>query len=181
MRQGKIQVLGSFQFDSMIMIYNKTLSEARTSVIIPNLNGNLDVEYELKLIIVGNADGQNVRIRPNADSETNYGNQFAIGGNTTATAIRQTNTGFQLVYNALNTNQILHADVIIYAKSGYERTAISKVINDISGTTATEIILGGYSWNNTTDNITSLTLITDQANGLGVGTNIQLYARRSKI
>jgi hypothetical protein len=61
---------------------------------------------------------------------------------------------------------------LLYAKTGYVRTALSEIIRDITGTTVSFIILQGDSYNETSTEMTSLVISSDQTNGLGVGTSI---------
>ena len=66
----------------------------------------------------------------------------------------------------------------IYAKSGYIRTVILNDVSNISGTTVSRINTAGHSWSNTADNITNMIIYNDAANGLGVGTNINMQENR---
>ena len=69
--------------------------------------------------------------------------------------------------------------MIIYAKSGYVRLAITSHSDRITTTTIYAQNILGHSWNNTSDNITSMMITALVANGLGVGTYIALYRRRA--
>jgi hypothetical protein len=69
----------------------------------------------------------------------------------------------------------------LYAKSGYVRTALIDGCNNVATTTVADIWMLGGSWNNTADNITQLDIVSSQANGLGIGTVIELWAFRRKV
>jgi hypothetical protein len=71
-------------------------------------------------------------------------------------------------------NEVSIHETIIYAKSGYIRTELTQLMKGVVGTTIGTIRLQGDSWNNTVDNITSLVILADQTNGLGIGTVIEL-------
>ena len=70
--------------------------------------------------------------------------------------------------------------MLISAKSGYVRTAINEHTDSIVTTTVGRMYLRGQSWNNTADEITSLVVLANQANGLGVGTQITLWRKIKK-
>jgi hypothetical protein len=152
---------------------------ARTIINISGLNGNTDVEYRLICRIVnGYNGGANCLLRCNNDTGANYGRQEVNGNNATAGATRSTNhTGIYFA-NCDALGNVSQGEIKLYAKSGYIRTAILNRSCAIATTTVSIIQLAGYSWNNTADNITSLVVLADQTNGLGVGTSIELYARR---
>jgi hypothetical protein len=164
------QVTGAWE-----RVYSNTLTSAATTVTISGLTGNTDCVY--KLIAYFNnssASASDFQIRPNNDSGSNYGFQRLVGNNATVAASRNTSvTGLNFAYAAAS--NVCPAEILIYAKSGYERTAIGTRPNSISGTTVTEIGKWGQSWNNTADEITSLVVFGSISNSLGIGTNIELY------
>jgi len=156
---------------------------ARTIINISGLNGNTDVEYRLICRIVSDCDGySNYLLRPNNDSAANYGYQYVCGNDSSVLAGRSTTiTGLFLTdcggYSA-GEHKKMFSDTFIYAKSGYLRTVITEQIGDTYSSTIGQIILMGSVWTNTADNITSLVIAASGVNGLGVGTSIELYARR---
>jgi hypothetical protein len=158
-------------------IYTHTVTgAAETSITIPDLHGDVDIEYKLEARIVNGYNGAvSYYIKPNNDTGANYGYQDLSGNNTTAAASRTT-TGIRITYiSALNNLGMTNAT--IQAKSGYVRTAIIENILDLTGTTVNYVTLYGSSWNNTADEITSLVVLADQTGGLGIGTVITLSAR----
>ena len=76
----------------------------------------------------------------------------------------------------ISANNLAFGKALIYAKSGYIRTAILEENLEVTGTTVTRMVLAGQSLNNTTDNITSLVVSAAETNGLGVGTVMELWA-----
>jgi len=161
------------------------LAAATTSITISNLDGDTDMEYELIVRGVRNeAVSANLLlyIQPNGDTTAgNYGIQSINGTNATASAYRDTTnyqgfaTGLGFLYNV--TGQVGFSHWIINAKSGYVRTAIGKEMTRTNGTTVNAIVLSGCSWNNTANNITSLVVASDTANGLGIGSRIILLRK----
>jgi len=157
-------------------IYSKTLTAAATSLVISNLEGDTDCVYRLVLKQVnGYAGVASVLVSLNSDTGVNYGFQMLYGQNTTVGASRNNNlTGIGVSYTN-GISELCLSDSLIYAKSGYERTALISKNVDVNGTAITQIELRGESWNNTTDEVTSLLLTATNANGLGIGTTIELY------
>ena len=158
-------------------IYDSTLSSAATSVTISDLEGDTDCLYRLVTRgISGYAGSAFIQIQPNADATTsNYGYQSLRGDSTTASAARATTYDGILCGYSTAITRLFFSDVLLYAKSGYERTALSNIVNNITGTTVLQINLTGGVWDNTADEITSLRLISSQADGLGIGTHLELY------
>jgi hypothetical protein len=156
-------------------IYSTTLTSAATSVTISSLNGNSDVLYRLRIRPIAGADSTRFSMLVNSDTGFDYGYQFIRGTNTDISAVRWPgDNNWYLRYSNYTTAYAGLIDVLIHAKSGYVRTMICKTVDAITGTTITTASLWGQSWNNTADNITSLTIFSDKTNGLGIGTIIEL-------
>ena len=157
-------------------IYNTTLSTAATSITISGLAGDTDICYKLEARIVNGYNGAlSFRVRPNNDTGTNYGYQFLDGYGTSPSAGRGA-TGCWFIAGATALGGVSQGELTIQAKSGCVRTAITNEIDQISGTTVSEVTMYGQSWNNTADEITSLVVMCDHTNGLGIGSEITLYA-----
>jgi len=179
MRAGISNIKGNLYTGGWQLIYENLLTSAATSVTISGLDGNTDKEYRLVCRIVnGYAGYSNYLVRLNNDSGANYGRQIIYGVNATASAYRGTDALYMGYAN--NLNYLVLGEILIFAKSGYVRTVLTKDSSGITGTTVTRIGLTGGSWNNTADNITSLVVLADQTNGLGIGSHILLFARRIK-
>ena len=58
------------------------------------------------------------------------------------------------------------------------RTLVSAQSASITSTTVTGIYDYGQVWNNVADEITSLVFLSDQTNGIGIGSVIELWCRR---
>ena len=172
-KTGKLNIQGSIK-GTWETIYSNTLASAATSVTISNLTGNSDVLYRLRMRVVnGYAGTITVAIRPNNDTGANYGYQRIYGENTTVAASRDTGNDKIYTLNTSNTS-VASAEELFYAKAGYVRTFLSQDVENAIETTIGDIVLKGQSWNNTADEITSLVIYANQANGLGIGTEIIL-------
>jgi len=180
MRVGKLNQSTSGILNAGVyqLVEEKILTEAATSVTFSNLNGDVDQEYRIiGRFVNGYNGGENLRIQPNNDTGANYGYQNISGINTTIAAARDSGLVSHNIARCEALNDLSLSDTIIYAKSGYVRTFLSKYCSGISGTTVNGIYLSGGSWNNTANNITSLVISASQANGLGIGTHLFLFKR----
>lgn len=173
---GTISTSGSYT------IHTFTVGTNVTTLTISGLDGDTDEEYILESKMVNGYNGvATANLKINNDGGTNYGYQYFDGTDSTATAAR----GTAAFLNALGYGTVLGGVSLtafrIFAKSGFVRTVINERCGGISGTTVTEAIKFGQSWNNTADNITSLVITANQTGGLGVGSSFQLYrkSRRS--
>jgi hypothetical protein len=146
------------------------------------MSGNTDEEYRLLIRHINGYNGVGqLWLRFNNDSGTNYGYQRVYGQATTVTATQLTATT-QITLAAGNSlNNSSMSDTLIYAKSGYPRTALTTVATGMATTSVDTIQQFGYVWNNTTDNITGLYFRSDQDNGIGVGTSFELWKKAERI
>jgi len=183
-KTGKLNVKGNINCGVMQKIYDSTLAAAVTSVTISGLNGDVDTIYELKVRTINQYNGTNeMSLLCNSDGGANYGQQFLEGANTTISVARYTGQPRLILdyNNDTAQNQIDMYDILLFAKSGYIRPAIIGGAIGISTTTVANSCLTGGVWNNTADAITSITLQSLRAGGLGIGTHIELFALRKKI
>jgi hypothetical protein len=157
-------------------IYNTTLVAAASSITISGLTGNTDILYRLKTRIVAGASTAPMW-KINNDTGSNYDMQLLNINNTTINAYGPYNNNkiYFDVWDGMTIGQIQQSEVLIYIKSGYVRTFISKVSNGIATTTIGAIEFQGGIWRNTTDEITSLVITGNPATDcLGIGTYISL-------
>lgn len=151
-----------------------------STITISNLDGDLDKEYRLILYGVNNGGNTASFFRFNSDSGSNYGYQRIYGAGAGTAADRNTAVTAIMFGNSNTTGQVWFCEAIIYAKSGYARTVITKEVRDISGTTVGPIMVYGQVWNNTSSNITSITINSLNANTFGVGTRAILLRRADR-
>ena len=131
-------------------------------------------------IINGYSGAILVGVRPNNDTtNANYGFQQLYGGSTTIAAQRGTSNPGIYIASISTVDYYSQGRMILYAKSGYIRTALNEHSTSVAGTTVTYIQTFGSSWNNTADEITSLTVVSNQTGGLGIGSVISLYRKVS--
>jgi len=179
-QMGKVYPQGNFSSDCFTKIYETTLLANATSVTISNLAGNTTVEYRLNTKVVNGYDGScYAGLTINNDTGANYGIQHLRAINTTVTASRYADA-FLYVGAASALGSTSLSETLIHAKSGYVRTGIQGRISHIVTTTVGQLYLVGQSWNNTTDEVTSLVISADQASGLGIGTYICLWGKEYK-
>jgi len=165
------------------MVYDSgELAAAVTSLTISNLNGDTDKEYRIISRLVSGAANTNFYVRPNNDAGTGtYGEQWINGANTTLAAYRQTTgIGFYNHYELNASGQVNFADLVLYAKSGYIRSGITKYMDGVVGGAIVNVGSVAGCWNNTADNITSIVIAADQTNGLGIGSRFILLRRADR-
>lgn len=154
-------------------IYSNVLTSSATSISITGLTGDTDKIYQIFVSIkVGDAT-DNIYIQFNGDTGNNYSDQSLISGGTTVTASRNVSTSDIDIGNTI-TGDIFN-NIIIYAKSGYIRQLISRGIGASGSPTLTNNV---GIWTNTADELTSIQIACGSANGLGIGTTIEVYTRR---
>lgn len=155
------------------------LGSAATSITISGLSGNTDEEYELITRTVNGYNGAiGIYIRPNNDTGANYGEQNLYASNTTITASRDASSAIWIGYpTALGNLSFTHTK--IHAKSGYQRTTLTKKCTNVTGTTVGYVWTRGDTWTNTADEITSLVIFANRTNGLGIGSRIILLKKAS--
>jgi hypothetical protein len=136
------------------------------------LNGDDDGWYTIIVRLVAGANSDYVGLRLNGDSGSNYGLRGVTANNTTiADSAYTAQTGMYFGVGSDSTNDVEFAVGRLYAKSGAVRLMNSTNADSITGTTINILGTYGQVWNNTADNITSMTFFAP-TNGLGVGTRI---------
>jgi len=181
MQRGTVLPKGAVSYDGFQKVYETTLLASAPSVTISGLNGDVDVEYKVVLRAISAVDATAIVISPNNDTTT-YGFQQISGSVADIIAGRSTAfTGFYAGY--ADANHLIQTDMVICAKTGFVRTALNNMLEDITGTTVTYVTLQGLSYDDTSTNITSLVFNADKTNSdgrLGIGTYIALYAKKAR-
>lgn len=140
------------------------------------INGDTDEEYRLVYNIVSGAAANNPYFRLNNDAGANYGIQRLTGIAAAISAVRNVGDSNWSLLGAVDVGDVKLGEFIIYAKSGYVRTALQNDADDVSGTTVTRLSLHGNSWNNTTAPVAAM-YFTGAASGIGVGSKFLLYRK----
>ena len=164
---------------TMRLIYETDVTSATTSVNITGLNGDVDLEYQIKCRFIMGGAFSYILVQPNGDSTA--GNYISRGvwngsnGNTTANGDGN-NYGGIFIGNG-TTNQTSQSFSYFYAKTGLIRH-LNGIITEIGD--ASNLAAGTYSgtWLNSVSNITSITIYATVANGIGAGSHIEVWARR---
>lgn len=158
------------------------ITATTSSVEFTGLNGDTDAMY--RILFFTRYRQQDITIFFNNDSSESYGLQQMNGTRHDVIHGLRYIPGYQtylpLIRWVGEVGQSNFYDVLIYAKTGYERIIKSRAMGFISYTSPSVMWNVGFShgvWNNTTDTITSIKLrfwIYD----LETGTYMELYARR---
>jgi hypothetical protein len=164
-------------YDGFVKIYETALATTASAVTISGLNGDVDVEYKLKTNLIGTAVDY-FTVHFNGDTTVgNYGKQRIYGLGASIGAERATAEGgiewdysFTVGGNGMN-------EATIYAKTGYPRTLITSPLMTAYGSTVNCINIYGFSWANTTNNLTSISIDSN----VGIGSHISLYAKRGRL
>jgi len=139
------------------------------------LEGDTDEVYMLDVNVIGNG-AVSPRLTFNGDSGSNYGQQRIQGQSTTISAGRY--TGTYIAVGDVADGDVSISNKLIHAKSGYVRTILDAYNEKTNGTTIDLVRATGWSWNNTADEITSMTIYSS-AGEMAVGSTISLYRKVS--
>lgn len=180
---GRMRVMGDLKAGVMQLVSSTILTQAASTITISGLDGNTAEEYELRCRFVSGDNSNYYCVIFNSDSGTNYGKQRLIANNTSESALRIGGVNYIKFSDGVNlsTGDVNFGYLKIYAKSGKCRTALLFESVGISGTTVTQLTMAGWVWNNSADNITTITVYSGVSNGLGAGTSVELYKKVSKI
>lgn len=163
---------------SWVRVGTSTLESAASSVTFSGLDGDKDVLYYISVFWKSPTSYMGPIVQPNADSNTNYGQQYlyvaaTIGG------VRETSpTGLYYGYDQVASGNYGFSTGFIFAKSGFIRPSLCLVALDINGSSIRRIDAVGGSWNNTADNITSLRFLANSSRNFDTGSKFELYALR---
>jgi hypothetical protein len=162
------------------LIYETDVTSATQTVNISNLNGDVDIQYQIRCRFVAGAVSSNFWLRPNGDATAaKYGIQDMYGSSTGAANASQTTSGLGFEMGAGGTpGHINSYSGDLYAKSGTQRQLLAIFGTGSAGTTIDYVRTVAGVWNDTSSNITSLSIYSSVANGIGAGSHIEIWARR---
>jgi hypothetical protein len=177
---GDLRVTGNRNARVMQLIFETDITEATNSVTVSGLNGDQDIEYKIIARMRSEASSTGYYfIRPNNDVGQNYGYQEVWGEDSTAKALRKSDkTGLKIGFYHGGIGELGLSNTILFAKTGYERTSVSYILQSGNGTLILDAAVNACIWNNTSDNITSIVIVSEHSNGIGVGSHIEVWARR---
>ena len=163
------------------LVHESDITVATAAVNVAGLSGNTDKAYKIVARFV-NATGVTVNyyVQPNGDGGMNYGQQY-IDGSGSGTAAKgnpgaNSTTGMHICTATTGTN--CETQGTLYAVSGYSRVLHATEIYNVSPGAVGGLQIIGNSWNNTAANITSLNIMSPTANAIGMGSHIEIWARR---
>ena len=160
------------QINGWISLGRVVLTAPATSITFDNLNGNKDIFYKFIFKSV-NAQAGSPGIRINNDTGSNYSQLGILTNGTTINYYTGTTTYLNIVSSS-STSIADFIDGTIDCNIGGINRLSTFFISGVRHQTNS-----GY-WDNNTDNITSLTFLHTGAGGLGVGSYIELYTRRTE-
>ena len=164
---------------SMRLIYETDTTISQQQVTISGLDGNSDMEYQIKLRMIGNSGASNLNILLNGDiTTTNYGTQDIYAGGTGTPGMSQLTSSLGLTCGGLGNGLVSSCNMELIAKSGSGRLAMAVLNQQVSGTSMAYTRYAGSIWNNSSSNITTITIYSSIVNGIGAGSHIEVWARR---
>lgn len=158
-----------------------TCTTAATSHTFSGLTGDTAIEYMIKCRWVryrdGAADPMNYIMCCNDDTAANYG--FSTNWTVNGASGGSENAAFDGIWigRADENGEISQGQGILHAISGYTRTFSGQFSACVNGADVERIYNCECSWTNTADQITSLVFYAETASGIGVGSQIDIYAR----
>lgn len=162
----------------IVQVYGTTIATAATTLTITGLAGDTALWYHMRFrFVAGSATLLDYSLQFNGDAGSNYYFQTLRGA---VTATSAGTGGYDQIYlNPALTGTDKRAYIIgdLYAKSGTLRTFQFKVADNLTAATATREELDGWVWNNTTSELTTITILSSTANSIGSGTVIAIYAQ----
>jgi hypothetical protein len=151
-------------------VYYSVLTSKTDSVSITGLNGDNDIEYKFVCRLVNGLFGTSTvlfRVRFNNDAGANY-NYKAIG-----VAAVTGDSHFAVSQPGSSASQVGVFDMHIWASQGLNRQVLWSTWESLN-----TINFYGGVWLNSNTNLTSISITTSSPDGIGVGSVIELWARR---
>lgn len=169
---GVVVLGGSGGAGALQLVENKDFGSAATSYTFSGLNGDVDeiylLVYSIRKAVVA---GHFVTVRPNGvtTGQEVRGRYDGTGGSAAWNF-----TDLRIVWNgSVATTDVDAGTAWIDAHTGVHRTVRAAWA---SGRTAEVYSMSAVGrWTNTADNITSIAVVSDQANGIGAGSYLRLY------
>ena len=154
-----------------------------TSVEFAGLDGDKDIEYKLIANITTPSDADNMTyyVRPNNDSSSSYKRRYLDGQETNASTQQTDETGWRVGGGFNDGTELSFSENIIKATTGSVRYMSSRYSYYITADGVGAVGVWGQVWNNTVDNITSLTITTGNATpgAIVAGSHFELWAVRT--
>lgn len=170
--------------ETMSVVYDSgVISTATTSIVITGLDGDTDGDYQL-ISFVKSTPNYESRLYLNGDTGSNYMYRHIYAVDTTYNSNLYTGqSGIRICgYSGTTNNPLSFSIVNINAVSGTYRLGSTRVYARAGS--GTDSGYGGllqtvFMWNNTVDNITSMTIQSETANGIQPGSRFVLLRREN--
>ena len=154
------------------LVEYKLVTANSTQQTFNSLDGNTDGQYKLKARLKNNSGSTSVYSwRPNNVTTNQQFQRLLVTGTSTPSA----STGSVLAIHALNASVTGIADYDIYARANPNSVASGRFYAGFSYDTTPALKHYGGDWNDTSANITSIVINSDQTNGIGDGSELWLY------
>lgn len=169
---------GMFPLEQWQQIRKMTIGTARTSFDFTGLDGDIERIYLITAFWVNGSGSLGTPfVRPNGDAGSNYGFQLIQGTASTPTGFQST-TATGMPFGDTGNAERAFTVGLLYARSGRNRTMLALTAETIAGTTVGHCTFIPSVWNNATAVIKSLVFTHNTANGIGIGSHIELWAKR---
>ncbi len=162
-------------------VYQTELVSAATTLTISSLLGDSDVEYKLICRFANDYAGAcEYKMRLNNDGGANqYGQQILYAGDTTVSSSKAANLDAIALGYVSAQNHLCSHQSLIHAKSGEYRLLQGHNLRDGNANAIPSMMFRDCIWNDNSNEITSIVIYATETDGLGVGTTIELWARRT--
>lgn len=156
------------------IIHSTTFGTALTSYTVTGLNGDVDIRYEIRSEIIGSGTADN-GVQLNDDSGANYFRMYQQGTYPDVPLVGSNGGATQIYTGYAQLGEQTKTVVDICAKTGYSRGRNYTASGMMRLGSANPIIINyGGQWNNTADNVTSMTFV----GAFAAGTYIEIWALR---
>jgi hypothetical protein len=173
-------LLDGFLSNLYSVVYDSgELLSAQTTISITGLHGDTDEEYLLIVRGVSGAASNTFNLRINDDTGSNYGAQHVRGESASVIGGRTVDNKIILEWQGMGSGHLGFSQTRIIAKTGTARLVAQQCVNQINGMTITDYRIAEWSWNNSNDEITSLTVYAQQTNGFGIGSRVILMKKNA--
>jgi len=163
------------------------ITSTSSSITISGLNGDIQKKYYIDILFKDISASTTLNLFLSGDSSASYGYQKISVQNTTRTSTRDVSETYITACNstriATTTATRNFSRILIYAETGFERTAMINELNSYENRTTGAPYLNcfnfsNYVWSNTSSTITSLVFESSVANQIGTGTVILLWSKK---
>jgi hypothetical protein len=169
-QQGRLTAASSGSGGGLVLIQVQSLSGDAATITFSGLNGDTDGVYLLEFRIDTTNATSGVFVRPNGATTNLSDSRFFPGGSDTSAS------EWELYHNSGNA-ATLTGWMVVYASKSIQSVAHPRysnfgLIQDQSGIVP---VTGAGKWNESSTNMTSLVIFTNQATGIKAGSYAALY------